>query len=290
MADNQVKITITADDKTGPQLEAVKKKFNDMREIGEKISNLGTKISAAFTVPIAGIAALVLSNSVLEQSLKPIKDAFSGLITQLAYALYPVVRDLTPAILSIANSISALIAKFAALTVDQKKQILGWVAIVAAIGPVLFAIGQMINFAGTLGVVLTSLSPALIATAMQVWAIVAPVAALAAAVFALITLFQMDELKKGMAILGGKAVESATGSSVAGANTTLRMYNDMGGPGNTDTGAFIRGLVTAPSGGGGSAPVIFNYSPAVSTATKQEAMNTLTPIVQDINRRFVPNR
>jgi hypothetical protein len=143
------------------------------------------------------------------------------------------------------------------------------------------AFGQVLWFVGTLGQLLPALSAG-------IWATVAPIVAVAAAVYALIKLVQMDEFKKVAALLYGEVGAVVTGDATRGRMATASAYKALGGgqAGGEDTGNMIRGLVTAPqSNTGGGGAVTINYSPMISTADQYQAQQALKPIIEQINRQ-----
>jgi hypothetical protein len=282
-SNNTVNVTINGRDNTEPAVNSAKKRFGELKEMGEKITGIGMRLTGMFTSPILGVAALVGQNEKLQASLKPIQDAFAGITAELAEALIPVIKDLTPAILGIAKSIGDVVKAFAALDVGQKESILKWVLFAASLGPVLFLVGQAIWFLGTLG----SLMPGL---AAAVWTAVAPVAALAAAFFALWKLFEMKEFKTVLAMAMSGSVLLTTGKRDLADAVFIDQSKKMGllgggGEEMNSTGNFIRGLVTAPSAGISGGNTVINYQPFISTANQNEAIQALKPIVEAVNRQ-----
>jgi hypothetical protein len=274
----KVEIEIVAKDKTGGAVKSVTANFQKLREVGEKITGIGSRLTGAFTAPIIGLGALIAQNEKLQASLKPIQDAFSGIIAQLAEALIPVIKELTPSIIAFANSISGVVKQFAALDTDQKKTILTWVALAAALGPVLMMFGQFLWLIGTAG-------PMLATFAIGVWAAVGPFVALAAAIYAVIKLVQMNEFKQLAALFYGAVGTAVTGDVTRGRLATQNAYNAMGGPGDTSTGDMVRGLITGPAKTQGGSTVNLTYAPAVSTASSYEAQQVLIPIINQALRQ-----
>jgi hypothetical protein len=322
---NEIKIVVTSEDKT--KLDAITKKFGAMREMGEKVSAIGMRMSAAFTAPVLGLGALLtktgadaaatiaeldkaLADAIkskdadaikaakaalaavtpavreaaaaygqLQAAIAPIKAEFDKIIAQLMTALVPLLKELTPVIMDIVKQIGGMVKAFAALDTPQKENILKWVLFGMALGPVIVLVGQMIWMVGTLGTLLPGL-------AAGIWAVVAPLVAVAAAIYAIIQLFQMEEMKQLIALTSGGMVETFTGSAAKGNATTKKAYAEMGGGGNKQIGDTIRGLVSAPSGGvsGGNTTVI-NYAPLITTADAYAAIQALKPIVEQINRQ-----
>lgn len=274
----KVEIEITAKDKTGAALSSVTKKFDAIKQMGEKITGIGTRLAGAFTAPIIGLAALIGQNEKLQASLKPIQDAFGAIIAQLAEALIPVIKELTPTIIAFAQTIGDVVKQFAALDVDQKKTILTWVALAAALGPVLMMFGQFLWLIGTAG-------PMLAGLAVGVWAAVGPFVALAAAIYAVIKLVQMNEFKQLAALFYGAVGTAVTGDVTRGRLATQNAYNAMGGPGDTGTGDMVRGLITGPARAQAGQVVNFNYAPTISTASQYEAQQALKPMIEQVLRQ-----
>lgn len=286
MADENLTININTKANT-VGVDKVKLNFAQLREMGEKISNIGVRLSAVFTAPVIGIVALISKNEELQKSLKPIHDAFGKIINDLAIGLIPVIKDLTPAILSIAKTVQNLVDKFNALSVGQKENILKFVLFAAAIGPVLAIVGQVLGFIGTVGVVFQTLGAGLSAAVpgvtgfgAAITASFGPIIPLLVAVAGLIALINSEFGQSG--ITAGKQL-------LAGA---------WGGLGTIVTGdkargeaAFLSasktfGLIgpqasTVPAGAG---PTVFNYQPFISTADQMAATQALTPIIQNALR------
>lgn len=151
----EIEVTIRTKDKTKGGIDAAKM---NLREFGEKVSNLGMRMTAAFTLPLVGLGMMLLKNEELKKSLEPIQAAFKDVVDKLALSLIPVVKDLTPTLISLADSLGKVVGWFSGLTVEQKETILAALAVIAAIGPLITIIGQLIGFIGTLQVVWGTLS------------------------------------------------------------------------------------------------------------------------------------
>lgn len=153
---------------------------NKMRELGERFTAIGTRISAAFTIPL-GIAfgAALRQSTALQNSIKPIQDIFNKLAVQLGNQLVPVFIQLTPSIQklgvalsemitaiapmlptmvdafkSLVTSLTGVVQGFNALPKDQQKQWIETIAVLAASGPGLIIAGQGLATIGSaLGVI-----------------------------------------------------------------------------------------------------------------------------------------
>jgi len=277
MADNKITIKIVADTaKAGQQ----------MREFGERLSQIGTRMSAAFTLPIVGAFAAALQSSVaLQGAVKPLQDAFKGVATELGNALVPIVKELTPYILNLAKSLMDVVKQFEAMPDWQKKFVLGFVGFAAIIGPVIFSIGQLVNTMGTLLLMVNGpgFASALVGIrgfTVATWAAVAPVVALAAAITALYTLFRMDEFKKLSSIITYGAKKLTGSTDLQAAQAAQGNYNMMGGggAGTTTVGNTIRGA--APG-------LVVNVNPMVMTGDKDQVTRSLQPIIAEILRALM---
>lgn len=190
----KIEIEIDSKDKTAAGINSAKV---NIRELGEKVTSLGLKMTGAFTLPMAALGRLILKNEEVQKSLEPIKTAFSGLSNDLAMSFIPVIKDLTPSIISLADSLAKVVGWFSGLTVEQKKTVLSVLGVIAALGPLVMIIGQVIAFVGTLQVVWGSLSTllaplastilpvlggALAAVTLPVWALIGAIGLLVGAI------------------------------------------------------------------------------------------------------------
>ena len=273
MASEDVIINIIV--KTNQAANAMRNIGTDIRTMGEKITGIGMRISAAFTLPLVALFTALGKNEAFSSAFQPIQDAFSGVFNQIATGLIPLLNELKPDLLGLAADLGGLFKSFLPALQDMLptiKQLLDYVreavtwfsnlgeptkdAIVkfvlfgAILGPVLVGIGQLIWLGGTLISVLPDLAAGL-------WTTVAPVMALAAAIYAIYKLVNMDEFKKLAALVAGGAAGWTTGSKEYAAMVTASTYASMGGgqAGGEDTANYVRGIlggVQAPSGGAGN--------------------------------------
>jgi hypothetical protein len=101
---------------------------------------------------------LIMKNKEVQAALLPVQEAWKGLGDQLATSLIPVIKELTPALISLAGSLSQIITWFSSLPVGVQESIVGFVALLAVIGPVLVTVGQIITALGALGTAWTTVS------------------------------------------------------------------------------------------------------------------------------------
>lgn len=213
MADETVTIKVKADTKQAQ---------TNLKELGEKIANLGMRISAAFTLPIVGAFAMAVSKSEeLQKALKPIQDAFSGVAVQLAQALIPLVQELTPSLIQLANALAEVVRWYTELSPSTQKTIAGFIALLAAVGPVIAVVGQLVGTIGTvqaimggLGISLGAASTGFTAFGASAVAALTPLLPLLIAIAGLIALVNTEFGKRG--ITAGKQLLAGTAAIGAG--------------------------------------------------------------------------
>lgn len=301
MATETVNININAKDNASP---ALKKVQMNLREVGEKVSQLGMRMSAAFTAPVLAMGALVLKNEEVQKSLEPIKAAFKGVGDELAVSLLPVIEELTPALLSLAKSLSDIIAKFDALPTGTKKTILGFVAVVAAIGPVLVIVGQLISTVGTLQTLLPTLAAGFQAVGTSASMALGPIAAIGAGLVAAQTAIAniVNEIKKMTGEGKGKniAIDVVADVLTAGFYSATKNLGlaprANGGPvmagqsyivGERQPEIFTpnqNGYISPSVNGRGGVTVNVSFSSAVSLTDEREAARKLVPIIKQAMR------
>lgn len=200
---NAINVAINVTGNASPQ---VKKVTMNLKEMGEKVSQVGMRMGAAFTLPLVGLAALVGQSKEVQAALKPVTDEFTKIGAQVGLAFLPVIKEAVPLVLQLANGIKGVVDWYAKLEPGQQKIIIGVGLFVAAIGPMVAIVGQVVSTVG----LLTELMPVL---AVGMGAAVAPILAVAAALTSLYALVNMTEFKQVLAmseggwatIFGGKA-------------------------------------------------------------------------------------
>jgi hypothetical protein len=280
-----VNININAKDNTS----AVTKKVTmNLRDMGEKLQNLGMMATMAFTAPIVGGFALaVKSSKELQDALVPIKTEFGKIGSQLGKALIPLVREVTPGLIKLANSVVNLVKRFEALPIGTQKAIGGFLLFMAAVGPTLMFIGNIAKAVGTVQMLMTALpgatalaSKGMIGFGTASKFALGEVALLVAAVYALVKLWNSpvaDNAKKMLALSAG-GFGLALGGDKLMNEWIIGAGKGMGVIGNTSSGS-----VSAGGGGGGAVNVI--YAPTLSTGNKQELEQNLKPILESIQRQ-----
>lgn len=245
--DNEVKIKVVTDTKQAKL---------DLAQLGQKLQELGSKMTAAFTLPIVGAFGLALSQSkALQQSLVPMRDAFAGVATELGNSLVPVVRDLTPAILSIARALSDAVKWFASLDQGTKNMVVGFAGALALAGPVLQFAGNLIGAFTVAQGIVTGLGTAFTGLGTTIAASLVPVLPLLAAVAGLIALINSEFGKMGikagaqLLTLGSAGINAALFGKEAGVNAFYQTGQQLG--------AFDSGLPVAAQS---AAPNIYNVS------------------------------
>lgn len=142
-----IEIDINARDNTG---KATKSVADNFRNLGRQISGIGSSMSNIFTRPLMDLERFLMKNSEVQAALEPARKAWSDLGNELAVSLVPVIKDLTPALISLAGSLSDVIKWFSALPPGTKDAIVAFVGIMGALGPVLIGVGQLVTFLGSL--------------------------------------------------------------------------------------------------------------------------------------------
>lgn len=252
MAEETIKINITGDTK-GLEKATAKVKIN-LQEMGEKVSNLGMRMSAAFTLPVLAIGKWVLGNEELKKSLEPIGLEFTKIRDELAGELLPVVRELMPTIMEGVRAIGGLVTAFGELTTEQKINTLRWIGFVAAIGPAITIIGQVIGTIGILqnlftmmGATLPATSAALRTFGASAYAALGPIGALVLAVSGLIALLNSDFGKRGITAgkqllaLGTREMWTAIGGQAAGNAAFANANQSLGLTGRANGGPVMPG-------------------------------------------------
>lgn len=252
----------------------------NLRELGEKISNLGMRITAAFTLPIVGAFAMAVRQSKeLQAALKPIQDAFSGVAAQLGDALVPLIQELTPSIIQLANALASVVQWFAQLDMGTQKTIVGFLAAVAAIGPFITIIGQVIGTVGTvqtimasLGTMLPALTTGITTFGTAAAAAITPLLPLLAAVAALIALVNSEFGKSG--ITAGKQLLTGAAAGFAGLiggqDAARQTLESVGGA------LGVVGQPATPTSSGGQTIIYNNYGVDANNPYVKQA---LTPYI-----------
>ncbi len=201
-----IEIDINAHDNTGKATKSVEANF---RNLGRQISGIGSSMSNIFTRPLMDLERFLMKNSEIRAALAPAQKAWQDLGNELAVSLVPVIKDLTPALISLAGSLSDVIKAFSALPPGTKEAIVSFVGIMGALGPVLIGIGQLYTFIGSLSGAWATLSGILAPLGTTVLpAIGAGLAAISAPVWLLIGAIAL--LGVTIAVFGKQAWQTIT--------------------------------------------------------------------------------
>jgi len=126
-----------------------------LMEMGEKVTRLGSFMTIGLTVPIMGaFAAAVKSSTELQAALSPIKDDFAAIGKELGDSLVPVVKELMPDIKIVIGYVADLVQKFSELDTKTKGNIVKLALTLAALGPITQGIlGPIMSFTGIIGMI-----------------------------------------------------------------------------------------------------------------------------------------
>lgn len=144
---NRIEIDIVARDNTGNSFQTVADK---LRRLSGQLAGVGNMFTNVFTRPLNDIFKSLMKNEDFEAAVQPIKDAFKGVADELAQSLLPIVEDLTPLLLSIAGALVSMIDSFSKLPEPIQETALGFLAILAAVGPLLGFLAPLAGIASTL--------------------------------------------------------------------------------------------------------------------------------------------
>lgn len=201
-----IEIDINAKDNTSSATNSAKINF---QKLGREITGIGNSMTNIFTRPIMGLERLIMKNKEVQATLAPVQEAWQKLGDQLAVSLIPVIKELTPALISMANSLSQIVTWFSSLPIGVQESIVAFVGILAAIGPVLVVVGQTITAISSLGAAWTSISGILAPLASTVLpGIGAGLAAISAPVWLLIGAIAL--LGVTIAVFGQRAWQTIT--------------------------------------------------------------------------------
>jgi hypothetical protein len=262
---NDVVITLTGKDNLTPVTKNI---TMNLREMGEKISSLGMRMTAAFTLPVVGLIALVKGNKEVAAALKPVADGLEKVKTNLAMAFLPIINAALPGLLKLVDGLAKAVDWFAKLDLGTQQTIITIVGVLAVAGPLVTVVGQVITVVGTLQMLLPGL-------AVGFGAVVAPITAVVAALTALYVLINMKEFKQLLLLIGyglfgnvpgvgQQLVKTANDWGLLGGGATAPVVPSVGGGG----GARNLGL-TAP---GPNA----NYTPSTVVNVNYSSLTTPT--------------
>jgi hypothetical protein len=150
-----IEIDINAKDNTSGATKSVAANF---QSLGREISGIGSSMTNIFTRPLMDLERFLMKNKDIQAALEPAKQAWTDLGNQLATSLVPVLTSLTPLMIGLADALSKMIALFSELPIGLQGAAVGFLVIVAALGPLLVFVGQLITFLGSLSAAWTTIS------------------------------------------------------------------------------------------------------------------------------------
>ena len=148
-----IEIDINALDNTSKAANSARVNF---QRLGREITGIGRSMTNIFTRPIMDLERFIMKNEEVQKAMKPINDAFTKVGDKLATSFVPIIERLTPALLSLADSLSKIIDWFSKLPPGVQDSIVAFTGIVAAIGPALVIIGQLVTAFGVVSTFFTT--------------------------------------------------------------------------------------------------------------------------------------
>ena len=292
------------------QVADARKALDDALASGDKTKIAEATVAWNALTPAVKNAASAYD--AITAAIKPAKDESEAIGAELMQALVPVVQQLAPLLVQLADSLEQGVQWFANLPLPMKDVVLGFVALLAAAGPAVVILGKGFEvigaFAGIaehLGVVLPALSTGTAEFGASMYAALGPIGALILALTALYAVWQKfggaaqttanQAVALGLYGLTGNKnvmIQAATTPEVpvfgkAGGGQFgpgQRLLVGEEGPEVIDTGSTI-GYVT-PHGGGGST-FQFVYAPQVSMATLDEVERIIAhPVMNIIHKKM----
>lgn len=311
-ASTRIVLEMVGKDNTTRTFQDVEQRMNRLRERGERISQLGMRMSMAFTAPVLGLTALLAKNEQVAAAFKPVGDEFQKIVANLATGLMPVIRELVPELLKLLQTVNGWVTKFNALDTGTKKTIITIIGFVAVLGPVIAIVGQVIGTFGTLGSLIPGLGAAISGLGTTIAGIgtsatlaLGPIGALVLAVSGLLALINSDFGQRGItalkqllllagrAIFGDQAFLGAAqqagmiGGRAMGGEVTMGHPVIVGERGPEIFNPGASGSIT-PNNRLGSSPVIvqLTYAPMFSAADQDELQNRLQPFIETAVRKI----
>jgi hypothetical protein len=359
MANPKVTVEINGKDNLSPTL----KKVNvNLKEMGEKVGQLGMRMSAAFTLPLVGAgmalnkfgseavktvddiqkqlndamasgdplkiteaqaAYKTLSPEVIkaadayrqmQAALAPVNAELEKTKATMLTALVPVIQTLAPLLIQAAQGLSNMAMQFAALPVPMQNFIIGGLAFIAAVGPMIVIVGQLVSTIGILKELMVSLpmvlggvtkAAGMMGTVFGVAA--GPVLALAAAIGALIYLINSGAAARAWTTLQQLVGIGLYKTGIISGDQFIQNSQKMGlngtkanGGGVSAFGSYLVGergpeILNMGSRGGSITPnhqlagaggggVTIIYSPTISTASTDD-IERMGKLIEQAQRR-----
>ena len=171
---NRIEINIIANDKTGSELD----------KLSQKLLMFGSAVTRLVSDPLTNLLKDLFKTDEMKEALAPIKEAFDEVLQELVTALGPVIERLTPFLLSLADILSDIVKWFSELDAPMQNVVIGFIALLTVIGPLIVFIGLILPALGALAAAL----------GVTVGALLGIIAAVAAVVTALIVFWPQIQL------------------------------------------------------------------------------------------------
>lgn len=155
---NRVEIVVTGKNDTDPAFKGV---ISNLQRIGSEAGKIGSSMSRNITQPLLRLGKELAKNDEMKAALEPIQGAFDEVELELVRALIPVIKELTPSIISLADSLKTVVGWFKELSPEQKEMIVGLLGLAVALGPVLSAFAFFIPLVAKAAPVISAVAAAL---------------------------------------------------------------------------------------------------------------------------------
>jgi hypothetical protein len=267
--------------------------------MGERISGIGTRITAVTTLPLIGLAmgfnqmgqaasktvqdlqgnkaALDALDPAVKQLGKayddmwrlliPVRAEFQQMAATLMSELVPVLKELMPTIQSVVGWLAKTVKAFADMPLAQQQTILAFVGIAAAVGPVVMGIGQVLYMVGTIQSMAPGLVTALSTIGGGFWAMLGPIGAVAAAIMAVDALMKKlrgdDWFAQGLQAGGQLLVMGERGMVGLMSGGNQAAMNDAALRASHDLG--LKGYANGGNFGGGRPILVGERGPEILT-------------------------
>ena len=253
-----------------------------------------------------GAKNAAVAYNTMRDAMIPVNAAIDKAKGDLLTGLVPVLLELKPALMNVVSILGSVVTWFSSLDVGTKNTIITIVGLVAALGPALVIIGQIITVVGTaqtllasMGVVVTGLGSFFTAVLLPIGLFIAAITLLvkvitdnwsliqkAAAVAIFATTGKMPDwafnIKESSGALNVDTLAKLGSGKAGGGRVLPGISYPVGERGPEMFRPQTAGTIIPNGAFGGATIVNFTYSPAVSLASKAEAENVITPAILSI--------
>jgi hypothetical protein len=171
------------------KMDQAKKSVRSLKEVGKDLKEAGSAMTVGITAPVLGlVGAALLAASKTDAKTKEVMDRMTGRIdstmAHLGSAITPVFEKVVDkGVIPMLDGLNQLIDAYESLPTPVQDFIAVLVILLAALGPVLLVVGQVLTTAAALAPVITALGGVLGGVALG------PVALLVAALIGLVAAF-----------------------------------------------------------------------------------------------------